>query len=169
AQPDPRHRPGELPHAADGGRRGGRITSKHRAGVDMSEVVFVLGAGASKDAGAPLMAEFLDVADDLRKHSKIGEAATSDFALVFKALGSLQQAHSKAYLDLNNIESVFAAFEMAKLLGTLGALSQEELNQLPGAMRTLIVTTLEQSIEFGVGDPEAQDTRRAVRPAGCYR
>jgi hypothetical protein len=35
----------------------------------MSEIMFVLGAGASKEAGAPLMGEFLDAADDIRKRA----------------------------------------------------------------------------------------------------
>jgi hypothetical protein len=39
----------------------------------MSEIVFILGAGASKNAGAPLMANFLDKADELRKEGKLDE------------------------------------------------------------------------------------------------
>jgi len=32
---------------------------------NMADTVFILGAGASFEAGAPLMSNFLDVADDL--------------------------------------------------------------------------------------------------------
>ncbi len=126
----------------------------------MSEIVFVLGAGASKMAGAPLMADFLDVADDLRKQD-LPKEVREDFNLVFKARAELQQAHSKAQLDIRNLESVFATFEMAKLLERLGPLTPEEISRLSKAMRTLIVTTLESSINLPVGD-------RRVRPSPPY-
>jgi hypothetical protein len=126
----------------------------------MSEIVFVLGAGASKMAGAPLMANFLDVADDLRKQN-LAKEVLEDFDLVFKARAELQKAHSKAQLDIMNLESVFAAFEMAKLLERLGPLTPEEISRLSKAMRTLIVTTLELSINLPVRD-------RRVRPPSPY-
>ncbi len=126
----------------------------------MSEIGFVLGAGASKDAGAPLMADFLDVADDLTKQN-LAKEAQEDFNLVFKARAELQQAHSKAQLDIRNLESVFAAFEMAKLLELLGSLTPEEISRLSEAMKTLIVTTLELSIYLPVSD-------QRVRPSPPY-
>lgn len=39
----------------------------------MSNVVFILGAGASKQSGAPLMANFLDVASDLLRSNSVEE------------------------------------------------------------------------------------------------
>ena len=126
----------------------------------MSEIVFILGAGASKRAGAPLMDDFLDVADDLTKQD-FAKEVREDFDLVFKARAELQQAHSKARLDIRNLESVFAAFEMAKILELLGSLTPEEIRSLPKAMKTLIVTTLELSINLPVSD-------RGVRPPPPY-
>lgn len=126
----------------------------------MSEIVFILGAGASKRAGAPLMDDFLDVADDLRKQD-LAKKVREDFNLVFKAMAELQQAQSKARLDIVNLESVFAAFEMAKILELLGSLTPEEIRSLPKAMKTLIVTTLELSINLPVSD-------RGVRPPPPY-
>ncbi len=79
----------------------------------MADTVFILGAGASKEAGAPLMGEFLDVAHNLWKT----EGSTMPaFETVFRGISRLQQVHSKAKLDIQNVESVFAAFEMAKTL-----------------------------------------------------
>ncbi|RJP61090.1 MAG: hypothetical protein C4539_20415 [Ignavibacteriales bacterium] len=40
----------------------------------MSNVVFILGAGASVQCGAPLMKDFLDTASDLYKLNKVREA-----------------------------------------------------------------------------------------------
>ena len=73
----------------------------------MSRNVFILGAGASFDAGGPLMTDFLDVAGDLYRSDR---SSFKDFEPVFSAISALSAAHSKSILDLDNIESVFAAF-----------------------------------------------------------
>ena len=88
----------------------------------MAQTVFIIGAGISKTAGAPLMNDFLDVADQLRKGPNFGD---TDFDLVFRGRDALQSVLAKATMDLLNLESVFAAFEMAKLLRRLGALPTE--------------------------------------------
>jgi len=126
----------------------------------MSRTVFILGAGASAEAGAPLMANFLDVANDLRPSVK-EEPFTQGFDLVFKARAELQRVHSKAVLDLDNIESVFAAFEMAELIGGLGNLREDEIKGLDPAIRRLIVRTLTDSIRFPVKEKKAW-------PPGAY-
>ncbi|MFZ0821584.1 MAG: hypothetical protein WAM91_16085 [Candidatus Acidiferrales bacterium] len=113
----------------------------------MSETVIILGAGASRLAGAPLMNDFLDVADAIRKNSG---AKDEDFERVFIAKDALQAVHSKAQMDLLNLESVFAAFEMAKLLGRLGSLPINETDSLPNSMRRLIYKTLQATVKFPV-------------------
>lgn len=119
----------------------------------MSETVFVLGAGASQQAGAPVMKEFLDIAYDLMKHGQNQEIA-DDSTLVFKGIDALQRVHSKAELDLLNLESVFAAFEMARLLKRLSGLTDEEIEKLPSAMRRVICHTLESTIRFPIATSE---------------
>jgi hypothetical protein len=111
----------------------------------MSRVVVVLGAGASRQAGAPLMADFLDVAADLPQREEVKEAQ-DQFVAVFEGISRLQQVHSKAQLDLHNIESIFAAFEMARTLGGFADYGPDATDSLVRAMRTLIVKTLEQTI-----------------------
>jgi hypothetical protein len=113
----------------------------------MSETVFIVGAGVSKKAGAPLMKDFLDVADKLRKRCKPPD---DDFELVFRGKDALQAVYSKATLDLVNVEAVYAAFEMAALLRRLDPLSPEEIQKLPTAMARLIYRTLEDQISFPV-------------------
>jgi hypothetical protein len=71
----------------------------------MATTVFILGAGASHEGGAPLMAEFLDVARELRVGNEKLPFANS-FDIVFNAISALQKVHSKAQLDIRNIESV---------------------------------------------------------------
>ena len=115
----------------------------------MSDIVFILGAGASKEVNAPLMAEFLDEADSLRKIGKVPEAI-EDFNRVFEARSRLQSVYSKSYVDLNNVESVFAAFEMAKTLGVFAEYKKSEIDNLIESMKILIVKTLEKKIKFKV-------------------
>jgi hypothetical protein len=126
----------------------------------MSKTVIILGAGASVSSGAPLMKNFLDKAELLRDAGAVQESK-QEFDLVFKALAALNRSHTKATLDVINIESVFAAFEMAKLLGKLGDLTAEEIGRLPNAMRRVIVRTLEETINIPL-------IERQVRPPGDY-
>lgn len=116
----------------------------------MAETVFILGAGASRAGGAPLMSDFLDKAR--RLHPSITyPTIRSAFDLVLSAISQLQIVHSKSDLDLNNFEEIFGLFEMALLFKTpIGKLSEQEAAKLPDAVRTLIVHTLEESLRFPV-------------------
>lgn len=117
----------------------------------MSDVVFILGAGASKQCGAPLMAEFLDVATNLLKTNSAGDKK-EDFEKVFRAISSLQAVHSKSQLNLNNIEAVFNAFEISNVLKKLPGFEPEEIPSVIGSLKDLIVTTLEHTILFPVSE-----------------
>lgn len=114
----------------------------------MSRNVFILGAGASKEAGAPLMREFLDVAADLARSGAVAHAK-ADFDLVAEGRSALQHTHSKSVgIDLYNMEAVFSAFEMAKMLGGLGNVETEKVQKFPAAYRKVIAETLENTISF---------------------
>lgn len=113
----------------------------------MSEVVFILGAGASKDCGAPLMNDFLDTASRLLSTNEVGDKK-EDFERVFKAISSLQAVHSKAQLDLNNIESIFTSLEIANILKKLPGFKPEEIPLAIASLKELIVVTLERTIKF---------------------
>jgi NAD-dependent SIR2 family protein deacetylase len=123
----------------------------------MSEIVFILGAGASKHTGAPLMVDFLGKADELRKAEKVGEFKP-DFDLVFDAISKLQIVHSKSELDLDNIESVFAAFEMGRLINRLPQISTDRIKTLIVSIKRLILKTLEQTITYPVRDKKILPT-----------
>ena len=75
----------------------------------MSDTVFILGAGASREAGCPLMADFLERARYLYAAGMVEDVRKS-FEIVFEAIGDLQPVHSKSQLDLTNIESIFTCF-----------------------------------------------------------
>ncbi|MFC3853050.1 hypothetical protein ACFOSD_09430 [Salinispirillum marinum] len=113
----------------------------------MSEIVFILGAGASKDCGAPLMNDFLDTASRLLGTNQV-PGKNDDFKRVFRAIASMQAVHSKSQLDLNNIESIFTALEIANALGKLPGFNKAEIPQVIASLKELIVVTLEQTIDF---------------------
>jgi hypothetical protein len=115
----------------------------------MSEIVFILGAGASKEAGAPLMCEFLDRADKVRRgpRSQVDHEA---FKLVFQAISQLTSVHSKAKLDLDNLEDVFGAFEMARAIGVFPGYAPSDIEKLTSSFRWVVADTLEETIEFRI-------------------
>src|SRR5258707_9413910 len=147
--------------------------------VCMSKTVFILGAGASFEGGGPLMGNFLEVADTLRHSPRIGtyrdragkeHAYREDFDRVFKARAQLQPVHSKAALDLYNLESVFGAFEMAKRFRkNFGSLNTDEVANLSQSMRRLIMRSLELTMRFVMSDGlTLTDRLRLPHPYGQF-
>jgi NAD-dependent SIR2 family protein deacetylase len=121
-------------------------------------IVFILGAGASKEAGAPLMREFLDVADVVREQQR-GTQLREEFDLVFRAIAELDPVFAKSTIDVSNIESIFAAFEMADLFGRLGNLKEAEVHRLTSAIKSVIVATLEARLVFPIENGAIQPPR----------
>ena len=112
----------------------------------MAKHVIILGAGASVACGAPVMENFLDRAQALYANNKDLPQRAS-FERVFHAISDLQRVHSKAQFDLDNIESIFTAFEIGCILGRLpGISSVTELAELVDHLRWLMVVTLEQTM-----------------------
>lgn len=122
--------------------------------------VFILGAGASREAGGPLMSDFLDIADELRRvgASGVREAAES-FNNVFSAISELQGVYAKSHLDLDNIEALFGAIEMGVLLGKFAERDEAAIRKLRDDMVTLIYKTLETSISFPVSGSQIHPPR----------
>jgi hypothetical protein len=74
------------------------------------KTVFIVGAGASRESGSPLMFDFLDKAYDLLRLKTEGIVEKrSEFEDVFNAIAELQSVHAKSYLDLDNIETTVGA------------------------------------------------------------
>ena len=113
----------------------------------MANTVLILGAGASKLAGVPLMNDFLDVARDLLILKQTGEYE-ENFKAVFEGISKLQLVHSKSQLDIQNVESVFAAFEMAKTLGRFSDYSAEDIDFLVKSMQLLILGTIQTTFRI---------------------
>lgn len=112
----------------------------------MYKTVFILGAGASADAGLPVMANFLDRARDYYSSGIIqNEQDEIAFKQVFDAIHKLKGVLFKSSIDLNNIESVFSVIDMGLLLGRLGSIPTSELEQLYDSIQKLIAVTIDLS------------------------
>lgn len=98
------------------------------------------------------MAGFLDVAQQL---SKSGRIPPNDVKLVLQARGQLLATHANAIVNYRNLESLFAAFEMAALLGRLGTIEPDVVKELPSALERLIAQTLGATITLSP-DPEGE-------------
>jgi NAD-dependent SIR2 family protein deacetylase len=85
--------------------------------------VFILGAGFSRDAGAPLIHDFLDVSREFfdDPNSGLDEWERSQFRAVFEFKKQIAQAREKVRIDLDNIEQLFGMVEMSHRLGSISA------------------------------------------------
>jgi hypothetical protein len=118
------------------------------------KTVFILGAGTSRAAGGPLMYDFIDAAAKVLRRGEAGWAEAS-IAASLEARRKLQHAFVKSTIDLDNIESLFATYEMATLIGRLGDLDDKQVAELPRNLRYLIMRTLEHSILYSInGDDD---------------
>ena len=108
----------------------------------MAETVFILGAGASKEAGAPLMNEFLPTAQKV--------APSDELNIVMRGVDKFSRTHSKWPIYGGNLEEVFAAFEMAEVLGHFPGMNKNEIKKLAPAMRTVIEATLDNTVRFHI-------------------
>jgi hypothetical protein len=101
--------------------------------------VYVLGAGFSADAGAPLMNDFFSRARNLKDDPSSALAASERdvFGRVIQYRFDLDKALAKVLVDLDNIEQLFSFLEMELQLSSSGAAA------LRNDMTYLISRTLE--------------------------
>jgi hypothetical protein len=126
------------------------------------KTVFILGAGASQAAGAPLMFDFMERASRLQRRGEAGWA-TDSFVCVTEARKKLQVAYAKSSVDLDNIENLFSTFEMASLIGRLSDLPKQTVEILPEHLRFMIMRTLERTILYPINGED-----RVIPPPKYY-
>jgi hypothetical protein len=129
--------------------------------------VFIVGAGASYEAGGPLRSTFLDRARDLFAAGAVADRK-SDFERVFNALVRLRDVFYKSGLDLDNIESVFGAIEMARTIDKLGDYSTKGIVALAKSIRVLIVRTLDESIRCSHQHNPSNPSQDKFLPSSGY-
>jgi hypothetical protein len=105
--------------------------------------VYILGAGFSANAGAPVMWNFIEQAKLLLDDVRLGLPSEDrkTFARVFKRLAEIRVAQARMAIDVENIEHLFSLLDMDIDFG----------GQSPGSLRQdlifLILRTLERTIQ----------------------
>ena len=120
----------------------------------MAEIVFMFGAGPSRHSGAPLMANFIRTAEDLRNDGTVRNSLND----VVAAVEGLQDIFAKSSFDIENIENVFGAVEMARLIRKFPGKSETEIDALAASVKQLIAATLENSVRFPFRDGHLNPT-----------
>ncbi len=107
--------------------------------------VFILGAGASSEAGIPVMRDFLEKSQQLLRSGEAKHAKES-IETVLKVRALLQGTHSKSRIDLNNIESVYSLLDMVRILEIPLPDAPPTQDYYARALRKVIATTIEESM-----------------------
>lgn len=128
----------------------------------MADIVLILGAGASRSMGTPLMGDFFNIAARLSSHASIKD----HYSRVLPVLIELQRAALKSSLAPTNLEEVWVAMELARLAGRLGQLGSEQVELAEQSFLTLIEQVIEQSGKVSLGS--TVDNHRVPWPSGFY-
>ncbi|MFM9957889.1 MAG: hypothetical protein ACKVZJ_07420 [Phycisphaerales bacterium] len=147
----------------------------------MPKHVFILGAGASAQGGCPVMGNFFKCADRIGERGEFDEFQ-HDWQTVRQLRERLQRASIKGSIDIENIESVLNAIEMADFLGLDWlkdiAPQQDSARFLRGSLVRLIAATLERTqvctgdyiesnLSYALSSPLANSFCRSVQLGPC--
>lgn len=108
------------------------------------KVVFILGAGFSKPAGAPLVDGFLKEARDIyaNENDSLEKNEKDFFSKVFKYHGDLAKARTRTKFDIDNIEDFFSILDI-----NIASSKESALKEIRKALVYVIIKTLEQLID----------------------
>ena len=118
--------------------------------------VFILGAGFSRDAGAPLIHDFLDMSREFfdDPDSDMDEKERSQFREVFEFKTRVAQAREKFRIDLDNIEQLFGLVEMSHRLNSDSAETRDAIVYLIAKTLQLAVARSKRRgwMQVGIND-----------------
>jgi len=126
------------------------------------KTVFILGAGASVAAGAPLMNNFLARAKALHATGVYGKDQDAINEVLTAAYQDLKSIYATSTIDHRNIEELFSAIEIACLINSFGSRRPEDIGKLRDSIVTFIYRTIEETIcipkrEKQIGLPKGYD------------
>lgn len=112
--------------------------------------VFIFGAGASFEAGAPLMNDFIEKSEKLYRRSKteLKENEITDFNHIFESIDILSSLYSKTHLDITNVETLFCLIEMANSIELTDNNRLEEIVDIRDSLVNVIIKTIEKNMYF---------------------
>jgi hypothetical protein len=119
--------------------------------------VYILGAGFSREAGAPLINDFLDKSREFfdNPDSGLEPEERHQFEEVFRFKREVARAREKFRIDLDNIEQLFGLVEMS-----------HRLDSVSSATRDATVYVIAKTIQLAVADaPQRSLMRISLVPA----
>src|SRR2546428_13266773 len=108
------------------------------------KTVFILGAGASVEAGAPTMADFLPRARQLHSNQAYGANSPQIQDVLDAAYKDLKPVQVKSNIDYKNIEELFSAIDIGHLIQCFGARQPAKIDELRKSIVTFIFRTIEE-------------------------
>jgi hypothetical protein len=121
-----------------------RTSARPEGGQRVAETVFILGAGASREAGGPLMRDFFDVMERVIEGSQ-DQTLKDALHAVIRAVVELETSAARIKVDTNNVESVLGLFEMTRLVGVPVAEGHDDMVDM---LDRLIAETIERTVLF---------------------
>ena len=121
----------------------------------MAGTVFILGAGASSGAGAPLMGEMFAFADKAKNGPLKNDASfKQSLELVQKTRRTLRGIDLYSGAENDNLKSIYAALEMGVFAGSLPDVVSSDVPRILPAITEEITKTIRSSmqIKFGPND-----------------
>ncbi len=112
------------------------------------KTVFILGAGASFEAGAPLMADFYSRAKELHRQKMFGDASAEIQDVIDAATKDLRTIYAKSGLDRRNIEELFSAIDIGNVIGIFGNRSPDQIAKLRKSIVVFIHRTIEETVRI---------------------
>lgn len=111
----------------------------------MYKTVFILGAGASADAGVPVMNNFILKAEDLLSSNLLSPEEAKSFENILEAVHQIKGISYQLKNDLGNIENIFGLLDMGRMLGRLGDVPQAKIEELYLDIQKVIGLTIDFS------------------------
>lgn len=126
------------------------------------KTVFILGAGASAESGAPVMADFLQAAKRLQSKSAYGADSSHVQNVMDAAYKDLKPVQVKSNIDYTNIEELFGAVDIGQLIQCFGSRPQARIDGLRESIVVFICRTIEQTVSIPfidqkIGAPKGYD------------
>ena len=112
------------------------------------KTVFILGAGASAEAGAPLMGDFIARAKKLHAVDGFGQERAQIQDVLDAAYKDLKPVQVKSSIAYHNIEELFSAIDMGAMLNVFGSRDPSTLQALQTAVRVFIYRTIEETVRL---------------------
>ena len=118
------------------------------------KTVFIFGAGASVEAGAPTMAQFLKTAKKLHGQNAYGAQSAQIQDVLDAAYKDLKPVQVKSRIDYENIEELFSAVDIAQLIQCFGSRPDSRIDELRKSIVTFIYRTIEETVRIPFRDKQ---------------